>query len=100
MQLLFILIGAATFLGVPITFFAGWTRWARAPRERGVFAQLSLAAFSLATFSLLLAVGGVLFAHFGGQFSYHDPRLGRLYVSGLVTSFLALILSGFGVRRK
>ena len=87
------------FVMTPLVMVWGWIRWARREKKWTILPILSLAGFTVATASALLAVSSLIYARFIGEFTYYDPRLLRIYASGAILSAFALILSLLGIWR-
>ena len=87
------------FVMTPFALVWGWIRWARRDKKWAILSVLSLAGFTLATISALLAISSSIYARFIGGFPYFDPRIMRIYTSGALISTSALILSLSGVWR-
>lgn len=100
MEILFPLIGIATYIGVPATLLGGWRQWARSPRETEVYSRLSLLGFLLGTSSALFAVGSIVYAQVRGGFPFHDPLLLSIYRWGFLISIAALLFAAAGIWRK
>jgi len=81
------------YAGLPAGIVWGWMRWIREQRKATVAGILSLIGFAFATLAGLLAVGAVLFGG-PGSYAYYDPRLLRIFRSGLL---LSLVGFGFGM---
>jgi hypothetical protein len=69
----------AIYVALPAAIVVGWIRWVRGKTPETWLSGLSLLAFTLATFSALLAVTSLIYAHLIGGFPYYDPRLLRFY---------------------
>lgn len=93
-------VALADYVGIPVVLAWGWARWLRRERARGVLPTLSAVSFALATASALLAAGTILYARLTGGFEYYDPRLMKIYASGLLLSLAALALAAVGVWRR
>lgn len=91
---------AATHVALPAAIVWGWVRWTKRAKERRLPAILSLAGFTLATASALLAISMVLYARAIGGFEYYDPRLLRIYRWGLLLSLAGVVLGIGGVWRS
>jgi len=87
------------FVATPLVMIWGWIRWARREKKWTVLSALSLARFTLATASDLLAVSSSIYARLIGGFPFYDPRLMRIYALGTLISASALILSLSGIWR-
>ena len=74
------------FVVVPLLLVGGWIRWLKKPKERTLFPILSLAGFSAASASALLAVAAVLRKILSGA-DYFSPLIG--YRWGYALSFVA-----------
>ena len=81
------------YVALPFAILRGWIHWAERPKSLTPFSVLSLLGFLLATCSVLLAFGGLLYARAIAGFPYYDPRLMRLYRWGGLLS-MAGIFSG------
>ena len=80
-QVLFVV---GVYIAVPAVLVVGWVRWARQRRIGRTW--LSLAGFSLATASALLAVESMAYAGMIGGFRYYDPTLLRIFRWGVLLS--------------
>jgi hypothetical protein len=89
----------AAFIASPILLVHGWRRWARREQPRTLPARLSLAGFSLATASALLAVGSFAYSTAIGGFPFYDPRLLSIFFAGGVLSLLAILFAVGGLFR-
>src|SRR5215472_5519914 len=91
-KILFVL-WISVIAGVPTMLAWGWARWARRKPRLTPSAALSIAGFSLATASALLAIAAAVYAQAIGGFPYYDPRLLRIYRWGALLSLSASILA-------
>jgi len=99
MQLIVAIAVVGVYLALPVVTIWGWIRWARRSHGSSLSSILSLASFTFATGSGLLAVCSVLYAHAIGGFPFYDPLLMRIYAAGSLMSLTAILLSLGGVWR-
>jgi hypothetical protein len=92
-------ITTAILFGLPALTVWGWFRWSVRTKERSVFASLSLAGFSVATLSSLLAVSTIIYSLTASAFSYYAPTLIGIYRWGALISLAGLTLSIAGAVR-
>lgn len=85
------------YFAAPALLIWGWVRWTQRPKQRTLCSILSLAGFSLATASALLAVLTTMYAVSIGGFPFYDPRLLRVFRWGILLSLTALALAISGV---
>jgi hypothetical protein len=90
---------AAFYAALPALVIWASVRLARRPRVSGVSPILSLIGLALATASVSLAIGSVLYAHAIGGFPFYDPLLLRIYRWGALLSISALLFAIGGVWR-
>ena len=88
------------YVALPVAILSGWIHWARQPKSLTTFSALSIVGFFLATCSVLLAFGGLLYAHAIGGFPFYDPRLMRLYRWGGHLSLAGIVLGIVGCFRR
>src|ERR1035437_6714199 len=87
------------YVALPAATIWGWSRWSRSQKAFRTFSTLSLVAFTLATISELLAISSIAYAHTVGGFRYYDPSLLRIYRSGTLISFAAVVVAAMGLWR-
>jgi hypothetical protein len=87
------------YVAAPALLIWGWVRWTQRPKPRSLCSILSLAGFSLATASALLAVLATMYAFSIGGFPFYDPRLLKIFRLGILLSLIALALGISGVWR-
>jgi len=87
------------YVAAPAVLIWGWVRWMWRPKQRNLCSILSLASFSLATASALLAVLARIYAFSIGGFPYFDPRLLKIYRWGILLSLTGILLGISGVWR-
>jgi len=90
----------AIYVALPAAIVVGWIRWVRGKTPETWLSGLSLLAFTLATFSALLAVTSLIYAHLIGGFPYYDPRLLRFYRWGGILADAGLLLGIVGCWRR
>jgi hypothetical protein len=99
LEFVFEAVSIFVFVMTPPVMIWGWIRWARRKKQWTILSVLSLAGFTIATASALLAASSSIYGRFIGGFPYYDPRLMRIYTTGALLSVLALILSLSGIWR-
>jgi hypothetical protein len=87
-------------IAIAFVLVSGWFDWARQPRRRDAFSLLALMGYSLATASLLIAVGSLVYARRIGGFAQDHPLWIRLIRLGLALSFGGLIFAFVGLWRR
>jgi hypothetical protein len=86
------------YLVASVALVWGWVRFGKHEKPRALLPVLTLGGFLLATASALLAFGSVSYAHFH-YFRFYDPVLLKIFRTGLLLSFGAVLLSLTGVWR-
>ena len=99
-EIVFVIFVIAIYVALPAAMVVGWIRWVRGKAPETWLSRLSLLAFSLATFSGLLAVTSLIYAHLIGGFPYYDPRLLRFYRWGGILADAGLLLGIIGCWRR
>jgi hypothetical protein len=91
-------------IALPCMTIWGWIRWWRAKKPRSLPYWLSLAGFSSATLSELVAIFWIAYSHTVGGVSFADSRPARIYGATFVCSGLlsvsGLIFALGGIWRK
>jgi len=93
------IITVAIIFGLPALTVWGWVRWSLRSQDRTVFANLSLAAFGMATLSSLLAVVTMIYSATTGGLSDYSPALMRVFKTGKLLSLAAIGLGAAGAVR-
>jgi hypothetical protein len=79
------LVGAF-YVALPALLIWGWVRWVKRSKSRTLCPILSLAGFSLASLSAVLAISAITYALFVRPFPFYDPSLVKIYgVGGLLS---------------
>ncbi len=85
---------------LPPLLIWGWARWGKRRGPRTLFSMLSLAGFSLATLSALLAISTLIYGQVIGGFPFYDPRLLKIYRWGALISLVGIIFAIGGAWRS
>jgi len=82
------------YIVTPALAVYSWVRWSRSQRRHSRRVRLSLTGLSVASGSLVLGVAAVSFSSMRRHaFLYLAPGLHALYIVGLVTSALAVLIA-------
>jgi len=99
LPMIVLVVWISIIAGILVTLAWGCGRWAKRKQPRTLSAALSVAGFSLATASALLAITSMLYAQAIGGFSFYDPRLLRIYRWGALLSFVGTVVALGGLWR-
>jgi hypothetical protein len=97
MRVFWITLIVGGYVVAPALLIWGWLRWSWQPKQRSLCSILFLASFSLATASALLAFLATMYAYSISGFSYYDPRLLKVFRSGILLSLTGIVLGIGGV---
>jgi hypothetical protein len=100
MTILFLAIGLAIYVVLPILLISGWFRWSKDKRTPGLVLKFSMVGFSLASASALLGLSTALYALLIRSFPFYDPTLMRIYACGSLLSLLGIIFAIGGLWRR
>jgi hypothetical protein len=89
----------AVYVSVPAVMISGWGRWYRRAQPHNAASILSLIGFTLATASVMLALGSVIYALAIGGFAYYDPLLLSIYRCGILLALAGFAFAVIGVWR-
>lgn len=95
-----IIVAVALCGGICIVLLVSWSKGIRDPNRTNPLSDLSLIGFAIGIVSVLLAIGSVLYARASGGFRHYDPRLLRIYWSGLLISLVGLVVGLLGRGRS
>ncbi|HWY68005.1 MAG TPA: hypothetical protein VNX88_05030 [Terriglobales bacterium] len=90
----------ASYLGAPVLFTLGWSKWASNRKPKDIPSWFSLIGFGLANASIALALYTIVYMIVVGGSRYDDPRWVWFMDSGLIVSLAALLVSIPGMWRK
>lgn len=91
-----IVVAVILYGGIGVVLLAGCWRWIRDPDRASPFSDLSLIGFAIGNVSVLLAISSILYARAIGGFRHYDPRLLKIYYSGLLISLIGLLVGLLG----
>ena len=94
------LIAVGIVFIVPALLLWGWLRLSKDDTPRTLSWKFSLAGFSFATASALLALFAHLYARFIHSFPYYDPVLFKIYGTGSLLSIAGIALAVAGTGHK
>src|SRR5712664_3445863 len=94
-----VLFAIEIYLAVPAAMISGWVRWIKRRQPQTLPSILSLAGFTFATASGLLAISSVLYAQTIGGFPYYDPSLLKIYRWGGLLSLAGIVCAISGAWR-
>ena len=94
------LIAVGIVFIVPALLLWGWLRLSKDHAPRTLSWKFSLAGFSFATASALLALFAHLYARFIHSFPYYDPVLFKIYGTGSLLSIAGIALAVAGTGHK
>ncbi len=88
------------YVALPAAFAWGWVAWLRTPHARNVSSRFCLLCHSLATASVLLAYGTLIYAHWVRPFPYGDSNLTTIARIGVLLPLLALVSAAKGLSKS
>ena len=100
MRPIFVFLVPLFYVGLVIVLVSGWFRGGREGRTRDPFVLFARFGFIFGTWSATTAVMSAISAKFEGQFQYHAPKLGWIYVIGGLFALVGVVLSALGVRSR
>ena len=94
---LFTALFAYGYIITPALTVYSWFRWAGSQRRRSRRVRISLLGLSVATFAIILGITAVAASSIHhGIFLYMAPRFRNLYLFGLATSLIAVLITLVG----